>query len=402
MLNIKRLLSFLLIFILLSSSLQVFAASGWVPVFERDTGYESQSSFFNFESSHGANLAYVEETLLPQVKATHPRIFIADENAITNIRSRIASDNVVAGVAYAKAKSWADTVPSLHTNLEVWTNQMETLALVYLVEKENPDNQQYCANLLNKINGFLTSFLNTYTSLSPDDFEIAYLARTLAIVYDWLYYDLDAGVTDEASRLLPKVAEASLYFAEKVYEQYPHSDYNNHLYIQYYNMIYVGLALKDEGINDTAANDILVDIGEMIQFHGIPAHNQTGGDLSTGVGDGGWGESVHYKVFHTKYFAQAVEAWSAATGLNLWDYLYGLDGDPEYYWHMIVPSNGKWAVIDNTGADETPLGKEQVLYLPLLVARRNSGTAAGMMEYIIKNGLSDFRPSDLNKLYDYE
>jgi len=382
----KRIMTLTLALVLLLATVSsVFADDLWKPYLDR---------------RNPDRQAVIREKYFHLIKQDHPRIFITGEDDIQRIKERIAADPVVLGPAYAQMKKWAYEVVNLHpTNYEVVPRHFEALTLVYLLE----DRDEV---LLEKIQRNLWDYINRdWAHYVTNRWWWPPMARGLSIVYDWVYEDLNKQTgfeLPEGVNLLEETGKFALKFAQQTYTTYAHSDYNNQLYIFYYTMIYPGLALMGEGINDEAAEQLILDVAEMIEYHGIPTRNQVGAGEYPGKGDGGWHESVSYMAFNTYHFAQAVEAWSAATGVNFWEGLYGMDGDPEYYYHVLNPHDGNAAIINNTGAFK--LNRELVNYMPLLVSRRNSRTAAGMMELLIKGIPVDpeDRPIEVDRIWDHD
>jgi len=293
---------------------------------------------------------------LDRIRETHPRIFIRGEKDLDAIRRRI-KDNPALAEAYGYLLEWART-GRYYENLWATPLQLQGAVVAYRLEKRDPKIKEHCL----KIMDFLVE-------TDGDSWTWPRMAKGLAMAYDWMYDDLTPG-----QRL--KYGRRALQAAKNCYKTWRHSDFNNHLYLEYGPVLYVGVALYGEGIDDTAAKQLALDGLELLRKHYIPAHDHVN------PGDGGWHESMSYHALYTYEFAQIVELWSTATGQDLWKDFEGLRGEAHFQAYNLRPFDmHRVHVADQGGTD--PVDAQILAYLPLVSRRYRDGLARYWSDWLV-------------------
>lgn len=249
--------------------------------------------------------------LLERVPKVHPRIFI-QEGDLPVLRQRIAEDERLRRT-YNWMLRWAKGF-QYHTNLWIVDHQLRALLLVYMVEGRDPVLRGRCLEIMDylasRVVGSGNDKLNSWT--------VPIAARGLAIGYDWLYSD----ISPEQRRIY---GQEAIDTAKMQYNlgTYRHSDYNNHLYMEYGPVSYVGIALHDDGIDNESAEQLALDGLELLTDHFLPVRNQVG------EGGGGWHEGMYYHAFFAHEFAHQFELWSNMFR-NSWEAVPGIQGEASW------------------------------------------------------------------------
>lgn len=328
----------------------------------------------------GRNLQRQEQLRprLAQISSEHPRLFLKKQD-LPAIRTRIASDPALSET-YGWLLEWAR---SDHYYENTWTTgyQLEAAAFAYLIEDGDPAILKHCLAIMD----YLVTREVGRTNNDMKDWTAPICARGLAVGYDWLY---DVLTPDQRQKYGTKAIEAAKVQYDLGTRR--HSDYNNHLYLEYGRMTFPGIALLGEGIDDPSAEQLALDGLELMLDHFIPSHNQVG------AGDGGWHESMSYHAFFTYEFAHQLEAWSVALGENLWDGFVGLQGD------------AAWLVYNTRPFDESGVGVADIhtpnlhggsiaSYMPLMQRHYRDGLAGWLADRLRDRDLS---PGD-RKVYGW-
>ena len=286
------------------------------------------------------------------VRTEHPRIFFTEE-VIARAKRNIAEVPLVAE-QYERLKERAYgqevTGPSW-----VVQDQVASVALTYLVEDKDP-------KLLATLKGFLDSLPQQET----DKWTNGFVTQALSVAYDAAYNELTEA---ERARYAKGIAQVT----ERVWPGWRHSDYNNHVYIEYGMLVYAGLALANDGYEVETAKKCL-DWGEdFLKNHGTKAFAQVGGE------DGGWHESRSYHSLFTHFFVHELEAWRTATGEDLFPQATGLRGDAQWMVHTNRPHDGQPVGVADIGTkpneQRTPGWNETFYYLPILAREYRDGVA---------------------------
>lgn len=292
----------------------------------------------------------VPATAAPVVRvvAEHPRLFLRAGD-LPALRARCAADPVVKE-AYGLVRKFAYS-EARNPNLWVTPDEFSTVLVAYLVENRDP-------KLLDRARGYL-QFL---AQAQGDEWTRPRILKALAHAYDWLHGELTAAERQKlAGQMRTLVAEMR--------RAYRHSDYNNHVYLQYGPLVYPGLALAGDGVDDALAEDCLRQARTLLEDHFLPAVNQVAGQ-----GDGGWHESMSYWSFFAYELAHQMEAWRTAAGQDLFARCPGLRGAARWLVYCTQPYDNSMAPV---GDIDTPArwGWEETALMPLLAARYRDGLA---------------------------
>ncbi|MGQ9731567.1 MAG: heparinase II/III domain-containing protein [Candidatus Zipacnadales bacterium] len=292
--------------------------------------------------------------VLDRIRREHPRIFCTEAD-IKAIQQRVQSVPEVREVwewEYAWARS-----DHYYRNLWATPTQLQACVIVYRVANRDP-----------RVLNHAVAIADFLSEAQGDGWTWPRIAKALAMAYDWLYEDL----TPEQKI---RYGRAAIHAAQQCYRTWRHSEFNNHLYLEYGPILYVGIALYEEGLDDAAARQLALDGYELLIHHMLPAH-----ELVT-QGQGGWHEGMSYHAFFTYEFAHLVELWSSATDNNLWPNFAGLDGDAEWLVHCTRPwDNGRVATADI--GDYDSYDNQIAAYMPLLQQRKRDGVAGWWGEQI--------------------
>ena len=291
---------------------------------------------------------------LELIRKEHPRIFCTEQD-IEAIRQRCATDPVT-GEVWGWIEPWAKG-DQYYRNLWATPTQLQGCLIAYRVGGRDPAVLKHAVAI--------ADFL---AQAQGDGWTWPRISKALAMAYDWLYDDL----TPEQKQ---RYGQAAINAAEQCYKTWRHSEFNNHLYLEYGPVLYAGIALQGEGIDDAAARQLALDGLDLLVNHMMPAH-----DLVT-QGQGGWHESMSYHAFFTYEFAELIELWSSASGENLWEGFSGLDNDAAWLAYCARPwDDGRVGMADI--GDYDSFDGQIADYMPLLAQRRKDGVAAWWGEQI--------------------
>ena len=294
------------------------------------------------------------EPRLARIRKEHPRIFCTEEQ-IAEVRRRCETAPEVAE-AWQWILEWARS-DHYYTNLWATPGQLQACVIAYRVADRDPQILRHAVAI--------ADFL---AEAKGDSWTWPRITKGLAMAYDWLYDDLSAEQRQRYGR-------AAIHAAQECYKTWRHSEFNNHLYLEYGPVLYTGIALWEEGIDDEAAHRLALDGLDLLVNHMMPAHDMVS------AGDGGWHESMSYHAFFTYEFAHLIELWSSATGDNLWEDFSGLDGDARWLIYNARPfDDGRVSVADLGGRDSYAGSIAE--YMPLLQRRRADGVAGWWADQI--------------------
>lgn len=289
----------------------------------------------------------------------HPRIWISGQAGIDALKKRVA-DIPVVNQHYQLIKQWAQSGDIKTDNLWLMSSTMASLVIAYVVENRDP-----------KILGHIKNAAKVCATAEANAWLDPQCMQGLAFAYDWCHPDLTA---DEKSQY----AKAMVRLRQQMESRWRHSDYNNHIYIEWGPTIYAGIALKGDGIEDAAADKMMEWSRDFIFEHGVKAVNQeAGGDHA----DGGWSEGLGYHGFFFYHMIQQWEAWRVATGEDPFKACTGLAGDATWLMHCLRPHDRSGVEVSDIKALSGPakLGNAEEAYLPLTAARYNDGVAQYML-----------------------
>ncbi len=281
-----------------------------------------------------------------QVLPEHPRLFLRAQE-VPALRARCAGHPVVKE-AYALVRKFAYS-DSRNPNLWVTPDELSTVLLAYVVENRDP-----------KLLARARDYLEFFARAQGDEWTRPRMLKALAHAYDWLHADLSPAERRKlAGQMRALVAEMR--------RAYRHSDYNNHVYLQYGPLVYPGLALAGDGVDEALAQDCLRQARSLLEDHFLPTINQVGGR-----GDGGWHESMSYWSFFAYELAHQMEAFRTATGEDLFARCPGLRGAARWLVYCTQPYDQSLAPV---GDIDTPVrwGWPETALMPLLAARYRDG-----------------------------
>ena len=283
---------------------------------------------------------------LEKIQLEHPRIFCNAQD-FAEIRRRAEATPEIRKV-YGWLLEWARG-KHFYRNLWATPNQLMAACVAYRLAEEKVilDHAIAIADYLSEAKG--------------DSWTLPRIAKGLAFAFDWLYDDL----TPEQKQ---RYGKASLNAAKECYKTWRHSDFNNHQYLEYGPVLYTGVALWREGIDDQAVEQLALDGLNLLVDHFMPAHDMVG------KGDGGWHESMSYHDFFTYEFAHLIELWESASGEYLWTDYKGLDGEAAWQVYCTRPFDEKWVSVADIGS-RYAFGTANAEYLVLLQRRRQDGLA---------------------------
>jgi len=278
----------------------------------------------------------------------HPRLFLRAED-LPGLRVRCAADPVVKE-AYALVRKFAYS-DARNPNLWVTPDELSTVLVAYMVENRDP-------RLLARARGYLEFFAQA----QGDEWTRPRMLKALAHAYDWLHADLAVAERQKLARQMRELVG-------HIRRGYRHSDYNNHVYLQYGALVYPGLVLAGDGVDDALADDCLRQAHSLLEEHFLPAVNQVGGQ-----GDGGWHESMSYWSFFAYELAHQMEAWRTATGEDLFARCSGLRGAARWLVYCTQPYDNSLAPVGDIDAP-VRWGWQETALMPLLAARYRDGLA---------------------------
>ena len=302
-----------------------------------------------------------QEELTPKldlIPKDHPRIFIHGEPDLAVVRARIQADPNLKRVYgylldYARGNSY-------YGNLWIAPLQLQACVVAYRLDNtKDPKIKAHCLAIME----FLMS------DRRADFWVWPRMAKGLAFAYDWLYDDL----TPEERK---RYGERAIYCAKKCYLTGRHTAFNNHLYLEYGPILYVGVALYKEGLEDDSVRQMALDGIEILYKHFIPTHE------FVSRGDGGWQESMGYHAFFTYEFAQNLELWTSASGEDLWKDFKGLDHEADYQIYNLRPFDMRRVNIADSG-DGDPVDSQILQYLPLVSRRKHDGLARYWSDWLV-------------------
>jgi hypothetical protein len=283
---------------------------------------------------------------LEKIRSEHPRIFCHTED-LAEIKQRAETIPEIKEV-YGWLLEWARG-DHFYRNLWATPNQLMAVCIAYRLTNEKP------------IFNHAVTIADYLAEAQGDSWTLPRIAKGLAFAFDWLYDDL----TPEQRQ---RYGNASLKAAKECYKTWRHSDFNNHQYLEYGPVLYTGIALWHEGIDDAVAEQLALDGLNLLVDHFMPAHE------IVGQGDGGWHESMSYHAFFTYEFAHLIELWASASGENLWADYTGLDGEADWLVYCNRPFDEGCVGVADIG-ERYAFDSANAQYLVLLQQRRQDGLA---------------------------
>jgi len=291
-----------------------------------------------------------------KVRPEHPRLFLAPGD-VGRWRERVRTDPALRTL-YARVLRFARG-RYMHENLWVAPDQLSSVLVCYLLERRDP-----------ALRDRALQFVHRFLSAEGDSWTRPRMLKALAHAYDWLWPDLAPAERRRIARRLQELAH-------QMRARYRHSDYNNHVYLEYGPLLYAGLALAGDGIADEFAEACVALGQELLKRHFIPAVNQVGAE-----GTGGWPEGMAYWSFFAYEFAHQMEAWRTATGEDLFARCTGLRGAAYWFVHCTRPFDRSLAPIADINTPRR-WGHQEAMLFPLLAARYRDSLAAWIARQVV-------------------
>ena len=284
---------------------------------------------------------------LALIRLQRPRMF-ATESDLEATRAAIATNEEIAE-CYGWLKEWSYS-DHFYRNLWCTPKQLQAAAFCYRIENRPPQILRHCTRMMDYL-----------CDAKPNSWTYPRIVRGMSMAYDWLHDDL----TPQQRR---KYAQRIIACAQSCYRTWRHSELNNHVYLEYGPVLYAGIALYGEGIEEQTVEQLLLDGIELLLDSFIPAHEVISGD------GGGWYESMAYHAFFTGEYAHLLELWHSATGENLWSSKGGLKGDAAWMVHNHRPWDNSFIGVADIGKRDS-FDTGVAWYLPLLIRHHQDGVA---------------------------
>ena len=309
------------------------------------------------------------------IHPTHPRIFITDRQAF---RDRINNDTNLRSVFDSSKADVSGRLPS-DNDWNNWNNPliMQMNAMIYVVDQE--------AAYLDKAKLYLEYFANgdweDHEAEGGRHWIWPLIVKGMSITYDWLY-----DVLSEPERI--KYGNFIVTTADKIYTYCRNvppgaswidqcMDYSNQFFWHHGRLIFAGIALYNDDVNDVSAIGYLDDSEDWIKNHMLPATNQVGVD-------GGWCEGLGYNGMTIPMFADMIEVWKVAAGEDLYGSSTFLHYNSEWILHSITPHDSNYVEIADIGM-QTPSNNNYGTTIGLMAALTGARYSNGFAQYITED-----------------
>ena len=267
------------------------------------------------------------------VVSGHPRLFVRPGD-VAALRTQVTQ--APASTYYNQMKSRMDGSGARHSNDEVAGFEMESLALLHLIN----GGTAYRDKILN------TWRRTSYSAGQITHWNLPYQVMAHSLALDYLWNDLSAGQRAEfANVIVAMMDDLYNYAPHNQSGANPMSDYSNQLYYHLGSLAFAGAVLSGEGFNDGRAAFYLSEAAMLLgPSHMVPTMNQeAGGDADMNrtsgfTGNGGWGEDMTHTGMTHPMFGRMVEVWRTATGQDLFPRLNGLAKWAQYMAYMRRPN----------------------------------------------------------------
>jgi hypothetical protein len=312
--------------------------------------------FLAFLAATGFCLATATE-----VVKDHPRLWIVGQPGIDVLKKRVQDiPGVKERYELIKKSALSDGVNA--GNLWTVDPRVISLAIAYIVEDRSP-----------AILAKLKQYAEACCTSKEDAWLDPHCMKALAIIYDWAFQDLSQ---DERQRYV----QAMVRLRGQMEKRWRHSDYNNHIYVEWGQTVYAGLAFHGDGIDDAASDKMMEWSRDYIYEHGIKAVNQLAGPEA----DGGWQEGRGYHSFCFYEIANQWEAWRVATGEDPFTVGKGLSGSAKWMLHTTRPHDDSAAEVADIRTIEKPalLGSVDDYFLSLVATRYQDPIAQHLVQKI--------------------
>jgi heparin/heparan-sulfate lyase len=302
------------------------------------------------------------QTRRPTVRKDHPRIFVTSET-LPALRCRCQTTGkedfqkmLSAGWIMKKkcGTDWSDV------------NNMPMPAFLYLVTGK----PEYLA----KTREFLDAF---DVAMPKDQYKTPAALRAAAMCYDWCYRGLSPDERTRYAKLLVRMAR----YCDGLWR---HSDFNNHFVLESVVVLYAGIALAHDGVEQKAAEQFLTKGTKLLREHAFPAANEIAGrdDPSAAKvrgflteGAGGQAEGFSYNDWgYAQPLAHLVEMWRTATGEDLYAKSDFLRSQARWHLYSLRPDTRTFVRSEDCPSAHAP-GSNLKNFMHLLAARYQDGAA---------------------------
>jgi len=295
---------------------------------------------------------------VPAVRAERPRLFLREAD-LASLKNRIEKNPELRKV-YESMRNFSYG-EWMNRNLWVTPEELMTVLVTYRLENRP-------AALLTRIKGYLAYFAEA----EGNSWTRPRMLKALSVAFDWLHTDLAQHEREALGRRIFELGHA-------MEKEYRHSDYNNHVYLEWGPLVYAGLALSQEKGFESEATRWLVEGEKLLKEHFIPTINQVAGGE-----DGGWHESMSYWSFFAYEFAHQLEAWRTATGEDLFTSCTGLKGAASWLVYCTRPHDRSMAPIADINT-AVSWGWQETALFPLLAQRYRDGLAQWVAQQVVPN-----------------
>ena len=302
------------------------------------------------------------QSSLPEIRKDHPRIF-ATPDSLPALRRRcqtVGRDDFarLTSVGWIMTRKcgtdWSDL------------NNMPMPALLYLVTGK--------AAYLAKTKEFFDALDR---AMPEDQYKTPAALRVAAMCYDWCHGGLTPEERTRYGRLVLRMAR----YCDGLWR---HSDFNNHFVLESVVVLYAGVALAGDGVDDAAAQRFLVKGAGLLRGHALPAANEIAGRDDPGAvkirgflteGAGGQAEGFSYNDWgYAQPLAHLVEMWRTATGEDLFDQSTFLRSQARWHLYCLRPDTGTFVRSEDCPSPHAP-GSNLKNFMHLLAARYHDGHA---------------------------
>jgi len=190
-----------------------------------------------------------------------------------------------------------------------------------------------------------------------------YYLRSAALAYDWCHDAFSGGQRERYARAMARAAGHI--------ERAPREpDYSHDLAVTRLSLLWVGVALADDGIVDRDARRWVLAGSALLREHVLPAGNAMARD------SGGHAEGFYYAPWgYLAPVAQTVELWRVASGENLFLGAPVLSRNALWNVYCRRPFDGALIRADDCPSRRTWRQADEGIYMPLLAARYQDGLA---------------------------
>ncbi len=281
------------------------------------------------------------------IRGDHPRIYLT-KDTIPEIQRRCREEYKPLYDALLTTRWILDQTPGV--GYSDMTNMMLP-AFLYIVEG--------CDLYAQKTKAYLEAL---WKNPPKDQYLTPEYIRQAAACYDWIFDRLQ----EEEKK---QCAQALVQMGDYLLTLWRHSDFNNHFINETLSVIYIGVVLYGDGVDDVAAERFLKIGRDLLIQHAVPAANEIAGD------DGGQAEGFSYNDWGFACpLAHTVEMWRVATGED-W-FADSPFFKTQSFWHLYCqrPHDGSFVKAEDCPSGFQP-GEDLKSFIHLVGTRCSDGYA---------------------------